>query len=184
LVFVLVIRLSSGPSDVVQMFGMVSLQVVSFLDVLHLMLNIMVGGVVALRWRGGTVHGLPFVAFVLLQLERAGSLIVVTVVVFVDVALIGEMLWIVLTPLWSKWLSSGFTLLVVTPVLSRLFTHVLAFEFPVGDLKNVGLFDSSYSRHMTGDKGWFQVSSRWCLGHTSPLGTMYEGVCYQKVRSR
>jgi hypothetical protein len=47
------------------------------------------GGVVALRWRGGKVHGLPFVVFVLLQLERVGSLIVVTVVVFVEVALIG-----------------------------------------------------------------------------------------------
>jgi hypothetical protein len=47
------------------------------------------GGVVALRWRGATVHGLPFVVFVLLKLERVGSLIVVTVVVFVEVALIG-----------------------------------------------------------------------------------------------
>jgi hypothetical protein len=59
------------------------------------------------------VHSLPFVAFILLQLERVGSLIVVTVVVFVEVALIGEMLWIVLTPLWSKWLGTGFTLLVL-----------------------------------------------------------------------
>jgi hypothetical protein len=60
------------------------------------------------------VHGLPFVVFVILQLERAGSLIVVTVVMFVEVALIGEMLWIVLNPLWSKWLGTGFTLLVLT----------------------------------------------------------------------
>jgi hypothetical protein len=65
------------------------------------------GGVVALRWRGGTVHKLPFVVFVLLNLERVGSLIVVTVVVLVEVALIGEMLWIVLTPLWSKWLDTS-----------------------------------------------------------------------------
>jgi hypothetical protein len=54
------------------------------------------------------------VVFVILQLERAGSLIVVTVVMFMEVALIGEMLWIVLTPLWSKWLGTGFTLLVLT----------------------------------------------------------------------
>jgi hypothetical protein len=47
------------------------------------------------------VHGLLFVAFVLLQLERVGSLMVVTVVVFVVVALIGVMIWFVLTPLWS-----------------------------------------------------------------------------------
>jgi hypothetical protein len=55
---------------------------------------------------------------------RVGSLVVVTVVVFVEVALIGEMLWIVLTP-----------------VLSRLFSHVLTFEFQVGDLRNVWLID-------------------------------------------
>jgi hypothetical protein len=41
------------------------------------------GGVVALSWRGGTVHGFPIVVLVLLQLERVGSLIVVTMVVFV-----------------------------------------------------------------------------------------------------
>jgi hypothetical protein len=72
------------------------------------------GGVVALRWRGGTVHGLPFVVWVLLQLERDGSLIVVFVVVFVEVALVGKMFWIVLTPLLRKWLNTGFTLLVLT----------------------------------------------------------------------
>jgi hypothetical protein len=81
--------------------GMESLQVVSLLDVLHLVLNTRVGGIVALRCRGGTVHGLLFVAFVLLQLERVGSLMVVTVVVFVVVALIGVMIWFVLNPLWS-----------------------------------------------------------------------------------
>jgi hypothetical protein len=40
-------------------------------------------------------------------------------------------------------------------VLSRLFTHVLAFDFQVGDLKNIWLIDSGCLRHMTGDKGWF-----------------------------
>jgi hypothetical protein len=72
-----------------------------------------VGGVVALRWKGGTVHSLPFMVFVLLQLERVGSLVVVLVVVFVVVALIGMTIWFVLTPLWSNWLGSGFTLLVL-----------------------------------------------------------------------
>jgi hypothetical protein len=80
---------------------------------------------------------------------------VVTVVVFVEVALIGEMLWSVLTPLSSKWLGTGFTLLELTPVLSRLFAHVLVFEFQVGDLKNIWLIDSGCSRNMTRDKGWF-----------------------------
>jgi hypothetical protein len=113
------------------------------------------GGVVDLIWRGGTVHGLPFVVLVLLQLERVGSLVVVTMVVFVEVALIGGMFWIVLILLWSKWPSTGFTLLVLTPVLSNLFAHMLTFEFQVGDLKNIWLIDSGCSRHMTGDKGWF-----------------------------
>jgi hypothetical protein len=40
-------------------------------------------------------------------------------------------------------------------VLGCLFAHVLIFEFQVGDLKNIWLIDSGYSRHMTGDKGWF-----------------------------
>jgi hypothetical protein len=95
------------------------------------------------------------VVLVLLQFERDGSLIVVTVVVFVEVALVGKMVWSVLTLLLSKWLGTGFTLLVLTPVLSRLFAHVLVFEFQVGDLKNIWLIDSGCSRHMTGDKGWF-----------------------------
>jgi hypothetical protein len=47
------------------------------------------------------------------------------------------------------------------PVLSHLFAHVLIFEFQVGDLKNIWLIDSSCSRHMTGDRGGSQVSSRW-----------------------
>jgi hypothetical protein len=140
---------------IVLVVGMESLQVASLLDSLHLVLNMRVGGVVALRWRGGMVHGLPFMAFVVLQLERVGSLRVITVVVFMEVALIGEMLWFVLTPLWRKWLGTGFTLLVLTLVLSHLFTHVLAFVFQVSDLRNVWLIDSGCSRHMTGDKGWF-----------------------------
>jgi hypothetical protein len=70
-----------------------------------------------------------FVVLVLLQLERVGSLIVVTMVVFVELALIGSMFWIVLTPLWSKWPSTGSTLLVLTPVLSCLFAHVLVLNF-------------------------------------------------------
>jgi hypothetical protein len=101
------------------------------------------------------VHGFPFVVLVLLQVERVGSLMVVTMVVFVVVAFVGKMVWIVLTPLLSKWPCTGFTLLVLTPVPSRLFAHVLVFEFQVGDLKSIWLIDSGCSRHMTGDKGWF-----------------------------
>jgi hypothetical protein len=152
-----------------------SLQEVSLLGVLPLMFNTGMGGVVALSWRGGTVHSFPFVVLVLLQLERAGFL----VVVFVEVALVGKVFCIVLTPLLSKWLGTGFTLLVLTPVLSRLFTHVLVFEFQVGNLKNIWLIDSGCSRHMTRDKGWF---SSLVPVVTRSLGTMGVGVCFQKVR--
>jgi hypothetical protein len=140
---------------VVLVVGLESLQEVSLLGVLPLVLNTGMGEVVALRWRGGTVHDTPFVVLVLLQVERVGSLIVVTLVVFVEVALVVKMVWFVLTPLSSKWLGTGFTLLILTLVLSRLFTHVVVFEFQVGDLKNIWLIDSCCSRHMTGDKGWF-----------------------------
>jgi hypothetical protein len=94
---------------VVLVVGLESLQVVRLLGILPLVFS--------------------FVVLVLLQAERGGSLRVVTVVVFVEVALVGEMLWLVLTPLSSKWLGTVFTLLVLTPVLSRLFAHVLVFDF-------------------------------------------------------
>jgi hypothetical protein len=145
---------------VVLVVGLESLQEVRLLGILPLEFSTGMGGVVALRRRGGTVHGLSFVVFVLLQAERVGSLRVVTVVVFVEVALVGDMAWFVLTPLSSKWLGTGFALLVLTPVLSHLFTYVLVFEFQVGDMKNIWLIDSSCSRHMTGDRGGSQVSSR------------------------
>jgi hypothetical protein len=48
------------------------------------------------------VHGFPFVVLVLLWLEWDGSLIVVIVVVFVEVTLVGKMVWVVLNPLLSK----------------------------------------------------------------------------------
>jgi hypothetical protein len=140
---------------VVLVVGLESLQVVRLLGILPLEFTTGTGGVVAFRRRGGTLHGLSFVVLVLLQAERGGSLRVVTVVVFVEVALVGEMLWLVLTPLSSKWLGTGFTLLVLTPMLSHLFAHVLVFEFQVGDLKNIWLIDSGCSRHMTRDRGWF-----------------------------
>jgi hypothetical protein len=154
-VFEVVSRVVSVLEIVVLVVGLESLQVVSLLGVLPLVLNTGMRGVVALRWRGGTVHGFPFVVLVLLQLERDGFPVVVFVVVFVEVALVGNMFWIVLIPLLSKWLGTGFTLLVLTLVLSRLFTHVLVFEFQVGELKNIWLIDSDCSKHMTGEKGWF-----------------------------
>jgi hypothetical protein len=140
---------------VVLVVGMESLQEVRLLGIPPLEFTTGMGGVVALRRRGWTVHELSFMVLVLLQAERVGSLVVVTVVVFVEVALVGEMGSFVLTPLSSKWLSIGFALLVLTPVLCCLFAHVLVFEFQVGDLKNIWLIDFGCSRHMTGDRGWF-----------------------------
>jgi hypothetical protein len=145
---------------VVLVVGLESLQEVRLLGILSLELTTGMGGVVALRRRGGTIHELSFVVLVL-QVERVGSLMVVIVVVFVEVALVGKMVWFVLTPLSSKWLGTGSTLFVLTPVLSRLFAHVLIFEFQVGDSKNIWLIDSGCSRHMTGDRGGSQVSSLW-----------------------
>jgi hypothetical protein len=71
---------------VVLVVGLESLQEVRWLGILPLEFTTGMGGVVALRRRG-----LSFVVLVLLQAERVGSLRVVTVVVFVEVALVGEM---------------------------------------------------------------------------------------------
>jgi hypothetical protein len=89
LAFVVLKMLGLVQVVVVLVIGMGSLLVVSLLGVLPLVLNTGMGGVVALRWKVGMVHGLPFVVLVLLQLVRVGPLIVVTMVVFVEVALIG-----------------------------------------------------------------------------------------------
>jgi hypothetical protein len=122
---------------------MESLQEVSLLGILSLELTTGMGGVLALRRRGGTVHGLSFVGLVLLQVERVGSLMVVTVVVFMEVALVGKMVWFVITPPSSKWLGTGLTLLELTPVLSRLLALALAlahgFELQVDGSENIWL---------------------------------------------
>jgi hypothetical protein len=76
-----------------------------FWGVLPLVFSTGLAGVVALRWRGGTIHGSPFVVLVLLQAKKGGFLGVVTEVVFVVVVLVGKMVWYVLTPLSSKWLT-------------------------------------------------------------------------------
>jgi hypothetical protein len=140
---------------VVLVVGLESQQVVSLLGILPLEFTTGMRGVVVLGRRGGTVHEPSFVVLVLLQVARVGFLGVVTEVVFVVVVLVGKMVWCMLTPLSSKWLGTGSTLLVLTLVLSHLFAHVLVFEFQVEDLKNIWLIDSGCSRHMTGDRGWF-----------------------------
>jgi hypothetical protein len=87
---------------VILVVGLECFQVVRLLGGLPLEFTTGMGGIVASIRRGGTFHELSFVVLVLLQAERGGSLRVVTVVAFVEVALVGEMLWLVLTPLSSK----------------------------------------------------------------------------------
>jgi hypothetical protein len=71
--------------------GLESQQVVSLLGILPLEFTTGMGGVVALRRRGGMVHELSFVVLVLLQAARVGFLGVVTEVVFVVVRVVGKM---------------------------------------------------------------------------------------------
>jgi hypothetical protein len=124
-VFEVVRREVSVLEVVVLVVGLKSQQVVSSLGILPLEFTTGMGGVVALRRRGGTVHGLSFVVQVLPQVERVGFLGVITEVEFVVVVLVGKMVWFVLTLLSSKWLGTGFTLLQLTPVLSRLLALAL-----------------------------------------------------------
>jgi hypothetical protein len=77
LVFVLVRSLGLSQVVVVLVVGLESQQVVSLLGILPLVLNTGMGGVVALRWRGRTIHSSPFVV-VLLQAEKVGFLGMVT----------------------------------------------------------------------------------------------------------
>jgi hypothetical protein len=130
---------------VVLVVGLESLQVVRLLGVVPLEFTTGMGGVVALRRRGGTVHGFSFVVLVLLQAERGGSLRVVTVVVLVEVALVGKMVWFVLTPHSSKWLGTGFTHLELTPVFSRLLALALGFELQVDGPENIWLISGGGS---------------------------------------
>jgi hypothetical protein len=70
--------------------GLESQQVVSLLGILPLEFTTRMGGVVALRRRGGTVHGSFFVALVLLHAVMGGFLRVVTEAVFVAVVFVGK----------------------------------------------------------------------------------------------
>jgi hypothetical protein len=143
--------------------GLESLQEVRFIGILLLVLNTGMGGSVVLRRRGGTVHRLSFMVLVLLQVERFGYLMVDTVVVFLEVALVGKMVWFVLTPLSSRCLDTGFTHLELTPVLSRLLALALGFELQVDGSENIWLISGgrSSASYPVGDmwvhhfRGWW-----------------------------
>jgi hypothetical protein len=76
---------------VILVVGLERQQVVSLLSILPLEFTTGMGGVIALRRRGGTVHGLSSVVLVLLQAARGGFLGVVTEVAFVVVVMVGKM---------------------------------------------------------------------------------------------
>jgi hypothetical protein len=90
-VFEVVSREVSGLEVELLVVGLEIQQVVSLLGILALEVTTGMGGVVALRRRGGTFHGLSSVALVLLQAVRGGSLGVATEVVFVVVVMVGKM---------------------------------------------------------------------------------------------
>jgi hypothetical protein len=67
LVFMLVMSFSLLQEVMVLVVGLESWQVVSLLDVIHLMINTSLGEVTALSLRGATDHAFPIMVVVLLQ---------------------------------------------------------------------------------------------------------------------
>jgi hypothetical protein len=90
-VFEVVSQEVSGLEVELLVVGLERQQVVSLRGILLLEFTTGMGGVVALRRRGGTVHGLSPVVLVLLQAARGGFLGVVTEVVFVVIVMVGKM---------------------------------------------------------------------------------------------
>jgi hypothetical protein len=72
-------------------------------------------------------------------------------VLFVEAALIGKMVWFVLTPLSSKWLGIGFTHLELTQMLSRLLALALGYELQVDGPESIWLISGVVLRpHIPG----------------------------------
>jgi hypothetical protein len=87
----MVSREVSGLEVELLVVGLERQQVVSFLGILPLEFTTGMVGVVALRRRGGAIHGLSSMVLVLLQLVRDGFLGVVTEVVFMVAVMVGKM---------------------------------------------------------------------------------------------
>jgi hypothetical protein len=77
------------------------------------------GMIVVLGPRGAMGHDLPFMVCVVLQGD-------------VWVFHLGEIRWILLTPRLSKWHDTSLIRFVLTPMLSRLLTLALVFDFVGG----------------------------------------------------
>jgi hypothetical protein len=102
--------------------GVLGSKVVSLLDVPSLVANTSMGEIITvLGPRGDTGHGLHFVVRVVLQGD-------------IWVFHLGEIGWILLTPLLSKWRGTGLIRFVLTLVLSPLLTLALVFDFAGGRL--------------------------------------------------
>jgi hypothetical protein len=124
---------------VVLVVGLESLQEVSLLGILLLELTTGMGGVMALRRRRGMVHRLSFVVLVLLKAERVGSLKVVTVVVFVEVALVEKDGLVCANPTFEQMARQWFYTFGTNPVLSSLLALALGFELQVDGPENIWL---------------------------------------------
>jgi hypothetical protein len=112
------------------------------------------GGVVALRWRGGTAHGLLFVVLVLLQVERVGSLSGYRGGVRGGSFDRRDNLECA-NPTLEQRARHWFYYFGTNPS-AESFVHSRAyFLLQVRDLKNIWLIDSGCSTHMTGNKRWF-----------------------------
>jgi hypothetical protein len=106
--------------DIEKVVDVLGLGVVCLLDVLLLVANTSMGGMIAaLGPRGATGHGLPFVVRLVLQGDMWGF----------HLGVIG---WILLTPRLSKWRGTGLFCFVLTPVLSLFLTLALVFDFAGG----------------------------------------------------
>jgi hypothetical protein len=129
---------------VVLVVGLESLQVVRLLGILPLEFTTGMGGVVALRKRGGTFHGLSFVVLVLLQAERGGYRGGVRGGSFGRRdALVGA------SPTFEQMARHWFYSFGTNPCAESFVRSRARLEFQVGDLKNIWLIDSGCSRHLT-----------------------------------
>jgi hypothetical protein len=99
--------------------GVLSLVVLRLLDALHLVVDTSMGGVAVLSFRGTMDHTSLFVVLYSSRswewFPRGGHIALIE--------------WFLLTPLLSKWLGTGLTLFVLTPVLSRLLPLALGYDF-------------------------------------------------------
>jgi hypothetical protein len=113
-----------------------------------------------LRRRGGTVHGFSFVVLILLQAERGGSLRVVTVVVFVEIALVGEKAEDEI-PMFARFVERGLAL-----PASDFFKGLLGYYgIEYLNLNPNGIFHTAVIVHFC--EAFLGIKPRWVLSGSS-----------------